>query len=231
VANVTIDGGTWISAGEVIRYASRTNKSAANASAANWRISNANLTIADNTLRARGKAGTADLLEVPEGSQRTAIRADRMQTWRIDYPAVTAYRTVAGQASKPAVDDPAFDQAKTPAEDIGKNRVEYFHPLLIVCSELAEGNTITAERSEDVVLPADPKKNSGNRIETLNDGGVRRTYLSGGGRPEVQNLPAIAPDAVANPKAGDFVMLKREDGTAAPAFYDGKQWRFLAVEK
>lgn len=228
VFNVTIDGGCWASMGEIIRYVA-TDGFAKNQGASNWRINTKTATIANNSIRlaGTGKKATGAQLKIPEGSERAFIRADRLHNCRIDIPTLRAYRTVAATRNKAAADDPEWDQGAAPAEDIGKNKTEWFRPLQVVCSDWAEGNTIIAERMEDVVLPADPAKNRGNRIETLNDSGVRRTYLSGGVRPEVMNFSLSDVRTLQTPKVGDVVM---DDGNSRPdrlpglMFFNGKNW-------
>ena len=229
VRNVTIDSGDWGSAGEVIRYERATTGHGANSGAEGWCIRNASLTIQDQSVR--GPERTGALCKLPR-DQRAILRFDRMENCRIDNIWVRAYQIIrvpkaAAGAAKPEANKDhgtVIQNAEFQTED----KLEYYTPKLLVCTEWARGCTVQAGAAADVVLPAD---SAGNRIECLSDGGVRRTYLSGGSRPDILNFAPVDPSTVKVPKRGDVILAP--DGAAADAplrlvVFDGKAWQPLA---
>lgn len=224
VRNVTIESGNWGSAGEVIRYEGATTGFAANSGAEGWSIRNASLTIQDQSVRAPDKTGA--LCKLPR-DQRAILRLDRMANCRIENIWVRAYQILrVPKAAAPAA------AAKDQGTVIGnqpfatEDKLEYYHPKLVVCSDWARGCTIQTASSADVLLPAGAQ---GNRIEALEDdgGAVRRTYLSGGARPEVLNMAPLDVQTIAAPKVGDLAMDNgklRGDGVPCLVYFNGKTW-------
>jgi hypothetical protein len=107
-----------------------------------------------------------------------------------------------------------------------EDKLEYYAPKLLVCSDWARGCTIQAALRADVQLPANVQ---GNRIDALYDdgGAVRRTYLSGGAHPDLFNLAPVDVQTITAPKVGDLAMDSgklRGDGVPCLVYYNGKSW-------
>jgi hypothetical protein len=225
VRNVTIESGDWGSAGEVIRYEGTTSGFAANSGAEGWTIHNISLTIQDQSVRAPDKTGA--LCKLPR-DRRAILRLDRMANCRIENIWMRAYQIVrVPKAAAPAAatdkDHGTVIQNQPFATE---DKLEYYAPKLLVCSDWARGCTIQAGVAADVVLPAGA---SGNRLEALYDdgGAVRRTYLSGGARPDLLNLATVDVQTIVAPKVGDLAMDSgklRGDGVPCLVYYNGKSW-------
>ena len=175
---------------------------AANSGAEGWSIRNASLTIADQSVQSPQSTGA--LCKLPR-DQRAILRLDRMENCRIENIWVRAYQLVRvpkGTGSEKSTDYGTVIQNK---EFTTEDKIEYYNPKLLVCSDWARGSTIVTGKREDVVLSANSR---GNRIECLADdaGNVRRTYYEGGAQPDLINLAPIRPANVAQPKLGDLIL-------------------------
>ena len=225
VRNVTIDSGNWGSAGEVIRYEAAKDGHAANSGAEGWSIRNSSLTIQDQSAR-KPESSTGALCKIPR-EERAILRFDRMDNFRIENIWVRAYQIVLldkpdEKSSLKGNKDHAtvIQNAEFKAEE----KLEYYNPKLVVCSDWARGNTISTAKRDQIVFPADAQ---GNQVVALDDNGVRRTYLSGGTRPEVLNFDPVDVRGIKNPRAGDVSMDNgslRGDGSPCLVFFDGRQW-------
>ncbi|HEY3417238.1 MAG TPA: hypothetical protein VGM23_10175 [Armatimonadota bacterium] len=223
VRNVTIDSGNWGSAGEVIRYEGATSGFAANSGAEGWSIHNLSLTIQDQSVRAPEKTGA--LCKLPR-DQRAILRLDRMANCQIENIWVRAYQIIRVPKTTPApADDKDHGTVIQNQAFTTEEKLEYYPAKLLICSEWARSCTIQTGSSKDVVLPAGAQ---GNRIEALyDDGGVRRTYYSGGVQPDVLNFAPIDVRTIASPRVGDVAMDNgklRGDGVPCLAYYTGKAW-------
>ena len=229
VRNVTIESGDWGSAGEVIRYEGATTGFSANSGAEGWTIHNTSLTIQDQSVRAPDKSGALCKLS---RDQRAILRLDRMANCRIENIWVRAYQIL----RVPKAPAPAASTVPAPAADHGtviqnqpfatEDKLEYYHPKLVVCSDWARSCTIQAGTAADVVLPPGAQAN---RLDALYDdgGAVRRTYLSGGAHPDLFNLAPVDVQTLTAPKAGDLAMDSgklRGDGVPCLVYYNGKSW-------
>ena len=224
VRNVTIESGNWGSAGEVIRYEAATEGHGADAGAEGWSISNISLTIQDQSVRNPTKGGAT--LTLPR-DQRAILRLDRMDSCRIENIWVRAYEIVPAPKAETKPDEKDYGTVIQNQAFTTKDKLEYYTPKLLVCSDWARGNTIQAATTGDVVLPAN---SLGNRVECLADdgGAVRRTYFGGGSRPDLLNLAPVDVRTIKSPRVGDLAMDNGAlHGNGAPclAYYDGKTWR------
>jgi hypothetical protein len=223
VRQVTIESGNWGSAGEVVRYEAARKGYAANTGAEGWCIRNASLTIQDQSIRAPDKTGA---LCKCTRSQRAILRLDRMENCRIENIWVRAYQIVR-TPKKSASGEKQNDYGTViQNKNFGdEERLEYYNPKLVVCSDWARGCSIQAACAADVVLPADSR---GNRIECLTDDGeVRRTYYSGGA-PQLINLSPVNLASIQRPKLGDLVLAIRPNGQPPHlALFDGQRWQIL----
>jgi len=228
VRNVTIESGNWGSAGEVIRYEAATEGHAANSGAEGWSISNISLTIQDQSIRNPEKAGASFTLP---RDQRALIRLDRMDNCRIENIWTVAYEIVRAPKVDTKPDNKDYGTVIQNQAFTSEDKLEYFTPKFLICSDWARESTIQAATADSVVLPAN---SLGNRLECLADdgGAARRTYLAGGNRPDLLNLAPVDVRKIKSPRVGDLAMdsgTLQGDGQPCLAFFDGKTWRPCGV--
>lgn len=224
VRNVTIESGNWGSAGEVIRYEGASEGHAANHGAEGWSVRNISLCIQDQSVRSPEKTGA--LCKLPR-DQRAILRLDRMDNCRIENIWVRAYQIVRVPKATAKPDEKDYGTVIQNQAFTSEDKLEYYTPKLLVCSDWARGCTVQTAMAGDVVLPTN---SLGNRVECLADdgGAVRRTYFGGGARPDVLNLAPVSAKSIQNPRLGDVVMDNgslRDDGQPGLVYFSGKEWQ------
>jgi len=221
VRNVSIEGGNFGSAGEVIRYEDVPDKFYEKSSAEGWSIRHLSLTLQDQSVRHPQKTGAR--LTTPR-DERAVIRLDRAVNCTIENVWQRSYQIVPDGPQPEVVhadDDTIIRNEPIPAKD----RLEWYEAKLLVVDGFAHGNTITTDRRDRVVLPEDSR---GNRIVTSNDEGSARTYLGAGGAPQILNLTPVDLTTIKAPKLGDLVLASQLNGQPPRlALFDGVAWKIL----
>ena len=214
VRNVTMEGCTFASGGEVIRYDSATFK---NTAAEGWRIAHCSLALQGEISTDKLGSSTAELYRSPDG-ERAIFRMEKLLNSRFENNWIRAYQASSG----------AVTTANAPTENAAQlpftRRVQWYVPRTLICSGEAKGNTFTVGNSDEVQLRG---PSYGNRLEALDDGGVRRTYLGAGNGADLINLTPMDVTKIRTPHVGDLAIDSgnlHRDGKLRLVYFDGKTW-------
>ena len=230
VRNLLVDSGNWGSAGEVICYESAKEGYAAGLPAENWVIRNCSLSIQNKAKRhgswkKEGTRKTGEDLEHIPREKRSIIRADKLINARLENIWIRAYEIVRKQvpSDKQTAEKNDYGTVIQNMPFTEKEVLEWFTPKLITIADTAKNNYIQTEKETSVILP---KNASGNIIRTTNDDGNSREYRGSG---NVTNLTVQSIDSVKNPKIGDIILTKHQEGLAL-AVYNGTEWSYSKLQ-